>query len=108
MAVAPEGVMWLNVTEVNRPERNVSVLLSCNPDVGTHPNLKLACDALRFVDGDISALPVQDEPCLLIARPVKATAVGTWGGTTVNYERTFGNPCEMYQATGAVFEFVLP
>lgn len=80
-------------------------ILTCDPDGGTHPHASAACDALRSVDGNIDALPIDPIFCPLYYRPVTATAWGFWHGRLVTFQRTYGNSCELHRATKAVFAF---
>ncbi|SEL03900.1 SSI family serine proteinase inhibitor [Nonomuraea pusilla] len=72
-----------------------SMRLTCEPDGGIHPRPEEACDALREVDGDIDALPVDDRPCTFLYQPVRAEVRGHWGDTETDYARDFPNACVM-------------
>ncbi|MFJ8732699.1 SSI family serine proteinase inhibitor [Streptomyces bauhiniae] len=41
--------------------------------------------------------------CPLIYAPVRARAHGRWNGRPVEYDRTYGNACELRAETGDVF-----
>lgn len=80
--------------------------LWCDPDVGSHPDPEAACAALDAVDYDPAALPGEPGICTDEYRPMTATASGHWGGGvhTVEFRRTYSNPCELYRATTPVFD----
>ncbi len=81
------------------------VILTCDPDGGTHPQASAACNALRSVDGNINALPSDHVFCPLFYAPITATAWGWWQGQWVAFQRTYGNTCELHRAAKPVFEF---
>ncbi|WP_166657944.1 SSI family serine proteinase inhibitor [Actinokineospora alba] len=79
--------------------------LRCGPAGGHHRSPETACAQLAAVTGDFSALLVhQDRACPLYVDPVRVTATGTWDGRRVSYDETFGNACQLYVETGAVFD----
>lgn len=80
-------------------------VLTCDPDGGTHPSAATACDDLRSVGGDLSALTAQDGICTREYRPVTAVATGVWQGRPLSYRATFANRCILLLATGDVFNF---
>ncbi|MEU2184194.1 subtilase-type protease inhibitor [Streptomyces thermolilacinus] len=84
-----------------------AVTLTCVPSPGgTHPSPKEACAELRAVDGEFSALRGDEErACIKIYDPLVVTAEGVWEGRRVQYERTFGNSCELGNEAGPVFAF---
>ncbi|WP_256106375.1 subtilase-type protease inhibitor [Streptomyces sp. ODS05-4] len=83
-----------------------AVTLSCTPKAGgTHPAPRAACAELDSVQGQFDRLGEDNgRPCVKIWDPVVVTAQGTWQGARVDFERTYGNTCEL-QAEGAVFAF---
>lgn len=81
-------------------------LLACDPPRGTHPDAAGACAALIPVRGNPAALtPLPDVVCTMQYDPVTVTAAGTWDGRFIRFERTYGNACSLYAATGPVFAF---
>lgn len=84
-----------------------AVTLTCAPTPGgTHPAPEEACDELRSVNGEFSALRGGEErACVKIYDPLVATAEGVWEGRRVAYERTFGNSCVLQTEGGSVFSF---
>jgi Subtilisin inhibitor-like len=100
----PKGMFTLGVTPNNSVQS--TVVLACDPTDGNHPHPAEACADLAKVDGQIANIkPTQGEMCPHYVAPVRATAVGRWGSTPINYDHTFPNACEMRRATGAVFAF---
>jgi subtilisin inhibitor-like len=104
--VPPRSVMTLtrNDGETYNPYTAHSVVLTCDPAGGTHPDPATACKQLDQVDGNFKALNVNPGPWSLIYRPVTVTAKGTWRGSNVNYKATFANSCVLERQTGAVFK----
>lgn len=96
------------VLTVTHPEATTSstsmVVLSCDPAGGSHPTPAAACAELEARDGSITRDP-GDTMCPMIYRPVTVEANGTWRGASVEFERTYGNDCQMTAATGTVFAF---
>ncbi|MFO7253165.1 MAG: SSI family serine proteinase inhibitor [Actinomycetes bacterium] len=94
---------------VSRPDGAgaTSVTLTCDPDGGTHPSPRAACDLLRSVDGNIGMIrPTRGVVCTREYAPRTATARGVWRGTKrFVIVRTFGNPCQMHAETGVLFAF---
>lgn len=89
-----------------------TVTLTCNPDGGTHPTPRDACDSLRRVNGHFELLPWHPTiGCPDVWDPHTARATGYWQSAprgpirTVRYEETFGNRCEAAAATDLVFGF---
>lgn len=83
-----------------------AVVLGCDPDAGAHPDPKAACDRLREVDGDFDRLDVSPGVhCTEEYDPHLVRATGTWQGSPVSFERTYGNACELAAGTGEVFMF---
>lgn len=80
-------------------------LLTCAPIGGSHPKATMACRQLQRVNGDIDLLADTSLACTTEYEPVLAAANGHWYGRPVNWQRVFGNSCELTAATGAVFEF---
>jgi hypothetical protein len=42
---------------------------------------------------------------MMIYDPVTVTATGRWKAKPVRFTHTYGNPCVLHAATGAVFAF---
>ena len=92
-------------SESSTPER--AVTLSCAPTAsGSHPAAAKACEELTKVEGDFSALPVnQEQACPMIYDPRVVTVQGVWNGTRVSYEKAFGNSCVLGNEGVSVFNF---
>lgn len=73
--------------------------LDCDPVGGTHPNAEEACDLLAE-SGTIEQIPAEEGFCTMEHNPVTVEAVGA-----EEYTETFGNPCQLGLAKGAVFDF---
>ncbi|WP_430779850.1 SSI family serine proteinase inhibitor [Actinoplanes sp. G11-F43] len=82
-----------------------TVRLTCGPVGGGHPKAGEACATLRGIGGNPAKLKGGDSLCVLLYRPVTARLKGTWRGKVVNWQRTYGNSCEMGRATGVLFQF---
>ncbi|WP_414169653.1 subtilase-type protease inhibitor [Streptoverticillium reticulum] len=85
-----------------------AVTLNCTPGPsGTHPAAKAACADLRSAGGDFEKLTTVKTGVLCTKEwnPVIVTAQGVWEGQRVNFDKVFGNPCEMKAAKGTLFEF---
>jgi Subtilisin inhibitor-like len=106
-APALDDDLWLSVVHGEDPDggNREWAVLNCGNGNGTHPDADKACQALRSVDGDISALPATQQMCPRIYAPVVAQAQGRWHGSTVRYTKQFPNSCEMNARTGPVFDF---
>ncbi|WP_137994056.1 SSI family serine proteinase inhibitor [Streptomyces vilmorinianum] len=102
-AADPAQLILTASSQVDGSLRAVSLL--CGPAGGTHPDAHAACAALDAVDSDLDRLPVSERPCAQIYDPVRVTATGTYAGRLVRWDKTYGNTCELEQATGAVFRF---
>ncbi|KRV49862.1 hypothetical protein AQ490_19500 [Wenjunlia vitaminophila] len=102
-----QGRLWLSVVRGADPDghERVWAVLTCGPDGGTHPDARAGCDALRAVDGDLTAVEPTSRFCTRIYAPVIAEAMGTWDGRAVRYRATFPNRCEMEAGTGPLFAF---
>ncbi|MFJ4006320.1 SSI family serine proteinase inhibitor [Streptomyces sp. NPDC090023] len=96
---------WLSLT-VTRPGTTGggtrAALLLCDPPQG-HPKAIEACAELAATDGDFSRLGDPDTLCPLIYAPVRAHAHGRWNGRPIEFERTFGNACQLRAESGDVF-----
>ena len=100
----PRGQFELTVTHGSGTP--TAVTLTCDPTAGDHPHAEAACADLAKVNGQIQNIaPKEGEMCPHYVSPVRATAVGRWESTPINYDHTFTNGCEMARATGAVFDF---
>ncbi|MEU6818780.1 SSI family serine proteinase inhibitor [Streptomyces sp. NPDC046860] len=104
-AAPPGAADWLSLT-VTRPGTTGggtrAALLLCDPPQG-HPKAPQACAELDAAEGDFSRLADPAAICPLIYAPVTARAHGRWNGHPADFERTYGNACELRAATGAVF-----
>lgn len=102
--VNPRTALVITVSEEG--EKPVMRSLRCNPPQGTHPYRAQACRELAAAEGKLRELPGRDPqaPCTKIYRPVIAEADGATHGRAVDYRKTFGNRCEMLQATGVLFD----
>ncbi|MFI9394131.1 SSI family serine proteinase inhibitor [Streptomyces bauhiniae] len=96
---------WLSLT-VTRPGTtgggSRAALLLCDPPQG-HPKAAEACAELAAADGDFSRLGDSGTLCPLIYAPVRARAHGRWNGRPIEYDRTYGNACELRAETADVF-----
>ncbi|MDT0327196.1 SSI family serine proteinase inhibitor [Nocardiopsis lambiniae] len=75
------------------------VTLNCDPAGGTHPEAEAACAAIAEA-GSIKEITPTEGFCTMEYRPVTVTA-----GGAENFERTYGNRCELSLAKGVVFAF---
>ena len=82
-----------------------TALLGCEPLGGSHSRKHQACDRLREVQGDIARLNHRAGACTDEYAPVTTTAVGVYRGHPVAYSKTWPNRCEMWRATGELFQF---
>ncbi|MFB9908625.1 SSI family serine proteinase inhibitor [Allokutzneria oryzae] len=82
-----------------------TALLACEPLGGTHSRTHQACDRLREVQGEIPAMNYRKGACTDDYNPVTTTAVGTYRGRQISYSKTWMNRCEMWRATGELFQF---
>ncbi|MFC4910860.1 SSI family serine proteinase inhibitor [Actinomadura gamaensis] len=81
-----------------------TVVLSCDPAGGSHPQAARACADLRAHHGAVDHDPAEGI-CPMIYRPVIARAVGRWHDRAVSFRREYGNDCLMHARTGSVFAF---
>ncbi|MGN9810115.1 SSI family serine proteinase inhibitor [Micromonospora sp. BQ11] len=79
--------------------------LRCEPAGGRHPDAATACRNVAAVDGDLTALEVDQGPCTLEYAPVTVRALGWWRDRPVSYVETFGNRCHLLRETGTLFAF---
>ncbi|WP_157246043.1 SSI family serine proteinase inhibitor [Nonomuraea typhae] len=82
-----------------------TVRLACDPDGGTHPKPKVACDLLRKVKGKPARLRKDDVICTKEYMPHKVRVAGTWRGRKIFFMGTFDNACLMKAAGGALYSF---
>ncbi len=84
-----------------------AVTLTCVPSPGgTHPAAQDACATLWDVEGEFKALRGDEQrACIKIYDPVVVTAQGVWEGRRVDFERTYGNTCELNVEGTSVFSF---
>ena len=73
--------------------------LDCDPVGGTHPNAQEACDLIAEA-GTIEQISAEEGFCTMEYNPVTVEAMGV-----EEYSETFGNPCRLGLAKGAVFDF---
>lgn len=81
-----------------------TVLLTCDPPGGQHPDAAAACAQLarnrgRFIRHSRDAI------CTMEYSPVRAQATGRWRGRAVRFTQTFPNDCHLRARTGAIFAF---
>lgn len=101
--ILPGTWLYLTLTTGNAQSSDTrGTLLMCNPSQG-HRSAATACAELEAVDGDIDRMTQKDTFCPMIYAPVSARASGQWNGRPVEYQRQFGNACEMRAWTGVVF-----
>ncbi len=81
-----------------------SVNLTCGPAGGAHPKPASACALLTDVDGDLARYPGEEGVCTKEYLPHEVSLTGRWAGRPVRFEKTFANQCELFLATGAVFD----
>ncbi|WP_433733660.1 SSI family serine proteinase inhibitor [Nocardia sp. CA-129566] len=82
------------------------VTLTCDPAGGNHPAASEACAALTLAGGVIDKIAGSPGVlCPKIYAPVTATAAGTWHGRNFQWQKTFGNTCELHAATTPLFDF---
>lgn len=105
---APAGsFLTLTIHSKNGAAAPRSVVLNCDPDSGTHPRAKEACNSLRTAHGDFTSLSQNhaNSPCPLVLRPVIVKADGTWRGKPVRFRQEFGNECEAAAKLGPAYSF---
>ncbi|MEU4508917.1 SSI family serine proteinase inhibitor [Nonomuraea wenchangensis] len=104
LAQAPrpaKGKLKIAVAVKGSPTRGVT--LRCNPDGGTHPHAKAACDVLRKYKGDLSTMHVpKSNTCGAEVQPYAVVIKGTWGGKQVEWSKGYRNACVMKAAGGAL------
>lgn len=100
----PESSLTLTVRPYEGTGAAHTVLLTCDPDEGTHPTPALACQDLAEADGDVTKVGDRETACTdHLEDPKIGTARGHWQGRVVNQEVVFGNPCEFATRSGYVF-----
>jgi hypothetical protein len=101
------SVLVLRVTNTHAtPHSARSVVLTCDPIGGTHPEPQTSCNQLSAVSGNITKMPFrEDKYCPKIFQPVTAVAAGWWSGNRIDYQQTFANSCMLEMATGPLFKF---
>ncbi|MER5871920.1 subtilase-type protease inhibitor [Streptomyces sp. NPDC002044] len=85
-----------------------AVTLVCAPTPGgTHPDPAAACAELLANSPELDALaaPAPNTACTREWNPMTVRADGVWQGQRMSYAYTFGNPCGLGNATGALFSF---
>ncbi|MCW3035594.1 MAG: peptidase [Actinobacteria bacterium] len=93
-------------SQTNPGSIDKQVTLTCDPDGGTHPHPRKACDAPQKVRGDIAALPGDPHRfCPAYFSPVTATANGIALGRLVTFRDTYSNICYLHAALTPVFDF---
>ena len=104
----PRSSLSLTVSQGEAPDPDTPrrATLQCDPPGGTHPSPAAACGRLAQAGGDPNRLDADpDTSCAAIYDPVTATAAGAWEGRPVDWQRTYGNDCELQRATTPVFDF---
>ncbi|MFI6927006.1 SSI family serine proteinase inhibitor [Nonomuraea spiralis] len=100
-AVADEpGVLLFITVTPSQGGGAYSMRLTCDPDGGTHPRPRSACEALHEVDGEIKDLDVDPGACPRNYSPVDVRVKGHWYGRTTSYAKKFSNDCEMERTLG--------
>lgn len=113
LSAAPAGAdpeqseLSLSVSKGDAQSPNAEqVTLTCDPAAGSHPAASEACAALTAADGAFDKLAGSPGVrCMKIYAPVTATAAGTWHGRNFQWQKTFGNSCELRAATTPLFDF---
>jgi hypothetical protein len=82
-----------------------AVKLECDPPGGGHPKPADACAELAAAGGDPAKIEPGHGACMMIYAPITAEITGKWHGTEINWQRTYGNSCEMRRALGVLFAF---
>jgi hypothetical protein len=95
----------LRLTITPATGRPVAVMLTCEPDGGSHPRPAEACAALRAVDGNLNRLPDRGVICTMQYDPVRATATGIWHGRWLLHQKRYGNACQLHGVLDPVFQF---
>ncbi|MFI9767882.1 SSI family serine proteinase inhibitor [Streptomyces sp. NPDC052415] len=99
----PDNWLYLTLTTGDaHSSRTRGALLMCDMPQG-HARAAEACAALAAVDGAIDRIAQRDAICPMVYAPVTARASGRWNGRPVEFQRLFGNACELTARTGAVF-----
>ncbi|WP_158557951.1 SSI family serine proteinase inhibitor [Spongiactinospora gelatinilytica] len=67
--------------------------LFCDPDGGTHPEARRACDHLRAIDGDLGLLRARyrSARCVGGHTPVRVEIRGSWHGRIVGFHAHYPN-----------------
>jgi hypothetical protein len=103
-----EYVQLTAVTSVGDKERRQTRTLRCDPVEGDHPHAQAACRDITVAAGDFDRLPGDSTGVcgagLAVYTPVTVSATGVWDEMTVNYRKTFANPCKLRLHTGLVFD----
>ncbi|REE96293.1 SSI family serine proteinase inhibitor [Thermomonospora umbrina] len=105
---SPIGFAGVLRLTVSHPEEFLSpsrtVMLTCAPATGTHPDAGAACADLERTNGHIAQTP-DDTVCSLEYRQVMGKAVGLWRGRVITFRQSFPNACSLHAHTGSVFRF---
>jgi hypothetical protein len=89
----------LTVSYIPETGAAVAVPLECDPPGGDHPRPKAACAELAAVGGDPAKIePTRHMACFLIYQPVTVKIAGSWHGTAVDWQHTYGNGCDARRA----------
>ncbi len=105
LAPAQPPASTLQLTTHDTANRIGSVVLTCEPNGGTHPKRDKACAVLAGANGDFSKINARHQACTLIYAPVDVTAVGTWRGKPVSFHATYPNRCAADRDSDDVFAF---
>ncbi|PXY33629.1 serine protease [Prauserella sp. PE36] len=101
--VTPESSLTLTLHTADGAAR--AVQLVCDPDSGTHPKARDACEALEGADGDFERLAPKNQPCPMIYAPLDARAHGHWRGERVDFRTEYSNSCVADAESAGVFAF---
>lgn len=95
----------LQLTSHDTANRVASVVLTCEPTGGTHPNRDKACEVLVRANGDFARISSRHQACTLIYAPVDVTVAGSWRGKPVAFRTTYPNHCIANRDSDEVFAF---
>lgn len=103
----PRSANVMRLTVDGGPGGHRTVMLTCNPAGGTHPQSAAACADLSRVNGNFENLGQKrsNTMCTMIYRPITVTATGTWEDSSVDYGDEYPNACVLTARTGPVFDF---
>jgi len=99
------GRTRLTLTYAAESGRAETVVLTCYPSGGLHPNPIQACATLASVGGRPDDLQPARRMCMMIYLPVTAKIAGNWRGRRLSWSKTYSNACDMNRSTGVLFQF---